>query len=380
MIDLAFRNITRQRSRTFLTILGIVIGIAAIVALGSIAAGIDDTVQKSLELVAGRIIVVESDENTEGLGALLLGMNSELTDEHVNSISIVAGVKDTVPMVMHFKSFEGFFSSSEQIVGMEPDKTEYFKGEKIGIYEGRDMEEGDSGVALIGKTIAEVYNLEPGDYYEVGDTDFEIIGIIEKTGSTDIDMGVIVPIEDLQEALDIDTYQMIYVIPDDITATELVAEDIEDEVDDVATITGTEITRQASEMVGAISFFTIGIGAVAAFVGGLGVMNTMIMAVIERRREIGVMKAIGATNNKVLIQFLTESAMISMIGGGVGCALGVFASLGITTVAMGMITTVATWPLLFFAFIFALSLGIVGGIYPAWKAAKLDPVDALRYE
>ena len=380
MIDLAFRNITRQKTRTFLTVLGIVIGIGAIVALGSIAAGIDDMVQNSLELVAGKIIVIEGDGDSGGLGALMLSFGSELTSEDIDSIQMVSGVSEIIPMVMHFKNFEGFTSSPEQIIGIEPEKVEYFKGEKVEMYEGRELEEGDTDVGIIGKTLADKYNLEPGDYYEVVETDFEIVGVIESTGTTDIDMSFIIPLEDLQSVLEIDTYQMLYVIPDDITETEIVAEDIEDEVEGVSTITGAEVTKQASDLVASISFFTIGIGAVAAFVGGLGVMNTMIMAVIERRKEIGVMKAIGATNNQVLRQFLLESAMISMLGGGIGCALGAAGALSITIFAEGMISAIVTLPLLGFALLFALGLGLVGGLYPAWKAAKLDPVDALRYE
>jgi len=379
MIDLAFRNITRQKARTFLTVLGIVIGIAAIVALGSVAEGIDDMVQNSLELVAGKIIVVEGGDS-QGLGALISGLGSELTAEQVETISNIPGIKETIPMIMTFKNFEGFTSAPEQIIGIDPAKTEYFVGEKVIMNEGRQLEDGDTEVAVIGKNLADKYNLETGDYYEVKDFDFQIVGIIEKTGTSDIDMSAIVPIEDMQDALDTDNYQMIYVVPDDITETEIIAEDIEDELEDVSTITGTEIARQATELVGSISLFTIGIGAIAAFVGGLGVMNTMIMAVIERRKEIGVMKAIGATNRKVLKQFMIESAMISMIGGGIGCALGAGAALGISTAAMGMISAIVTWPIIVFALVFALSLGLVGGIYPAWKAARLDPVDALRYE
>ena len=126
--------------------------------------------------------------------------------------------------------------------------------------------------------------------------------------------------------------------------------------------------------------FIVGIGSIAAFVGGLGVMNTMIMAIIERRREIGVMKAIGASNSMVLKQILTESALISSIGGVAGICFGSMAAIGINIFAGGIITATVTPFLVIGALLFALALGVFGGFYPAWKAAKLDPVEALRYE
>jgi putative ABC transport system permease protein len=133
-------------------------------------------------------------------------------------------------------------------------------------------------------------------------------------------------------------------------------------------------------LIGQISFFVIGIGSRAAFVGGIGVMNTMIMAIIERRREIGVMKAIGASSFMVLKQILIESALMSSLGGIIGILIGFGGSMILNVVTGGMITAVVSPALAIGAFLFALALGVVGGMYPAWKAAGLDPVEALRYE
>ncbi len=175
-----------------------------------------------------------------------------------------------------------------------------------------------------------------------------------------------------------DTYQMVYVILDNPEEAEDVADDIEDNDETLDAITSTDMIRMVSEIMSQISIFTFGIGAIAAFVGGLGVLNTMIMAVMERRREIGVMKAIGATRRFVLIQILTESSLLSLVGGFVGLFLGWIASFSFGIITGGLLSAIVTPALALGSLAFAFALGFIGGLYPAWKAARLDPVEALR--
>jgi putative ABC transport system permease protein len=305
MLDLALKNIMRNRTRTILTTLGILIGIGAVVALGSIAEGLNATVQSSLQLTTSKITVRQA-------GAGIFGMGSELTNDDVELLKSISGVKDVVPIDVFLGPMQGFSGPEYVVVGIEPDKMSYFVGENFKMYQGRNMDESDSGVAVLGKAAADKYNIQIGDSWTVKNEDFEVIGILDTTDISEIDSSILVPLQDLQNALNRDTYYSIYVIPDDVKDTEKVVAEINDASDNLQALSSADLARQASQIVDQIRFFTFGIGAIAAFVGGLGVMNTMIMAVMERRKEIGVMKAIGATNRMILTQILTESALISI--------------------------------------------------------------------
>jgi putative ABC transport system permease protein len=380
MYDLAVKNVMRQRQRTILTLVGIAVGIAAIVALGSVAEGLDVMINEELQIIAGKIIVYE-----EGAGMADFYMSSNLTNDDIDVISGISDVEEAVPIIFHMEGGIDMAdmmdaSSFVYFMGIDMDKVEYLIGENIEMESGEIIRSGDRGDVLLGINAATLLNLEVGDYVELNDVEYRIAGILEETGVSDIDQSITMNIGELQDNLETDSFQMMYVIPDDITQVDEIAKEIEDTDDRYVTLSGTDMARQMEEMVDQIRFYTTGLGAIAAVVGGLGVMNTMIMSVMERRKEIGLMKAIGATNRLIIRQILTESAVLSLIGGVAGIILGLLGALVIGAMLGGFFSAIVTPGLAALGVGFALFLGFLGGLYPARQAISLDPVETLRYE
>jgi len=380
MFRLALKNISRQKTRTALTIIGIVIGIAAIVALGSISEGLRVRISQSLEQASGLITVIE--ESNQGL---FTGMsNSELTQETVDEIMNIDGIRDSTAALYRMGYMEegGIHFGSPDLFesGVDPEKIELFTTESAILAEGELLEESDNDYAMVGWTLSEKFNLEIGDTVTVEERDFLIKGIYEELGDPGLDSGIIIPIDIAQELFETDTYSIVIVYPEDIDEVEDLANNIEDSVEGVSAFTTAEFAKQIGQIIDQISIFTIGIAGISAIVGGLGVMNTMIMSVMERRREIGVLKAIGATNRYVLTLILIESALISFIGGLIGLGVGFAGSKVLGIVTQGQAEGIVTFNLALYSILFALFLGIVGGLYPARRASKLSPVEALRYE
>jgi putative ABC transport system permease protein len=374
LLDLAIKNILRVKTRTGLTIFGIVIGITAIVALGSISEGIKARINEQLEFLGGTIMV-----SSKGSGSLMMGfMGSEISKNRVEELESIPNVKEVIPIIVQIE-VETIGQQGKIIVGIDPNKVDYFKGKGIELEFGRTIQEGDTYSANLGYTFAKTNNLVVGDTIKLKNENFEVVGTFEESGST-IDNMIIVPIDTLMDVYDMENYKALYVIPEDISRIDDLAEDIEDEFDDLSAQTTKEMAEQASQIVNTIQIFTIGIAGISVVVGGLGVMNTMIMSIMERKKEIGIMKAIGATNKFILNQILLESVMITLIGGILGILFGSIGSYSLRFFSETFTHVKVTLNLILISLIFALSLGILGGIYPAWKAVKLNPIEAIRYE
>ncbi len=393
MLDIAVKNVFRQKIRSGLTILGIAMGIGLILSLGSIGEGLNQQMAERFGNVGAVIDVRDESDNN-------VGISEDVIDElkgwpEIDSVVPIGSYRIT----RGFRGFDGpgggraFFggggpSSQITFTGVNPEDLDYLVGEDINTQEGSKLDSSDDGseVVLLGNTIAESQNLNVGDEIQYERTTnqttetyyFQIIGIIEETGDTGIDGAAYVPLKTMQEIQDDDRITSLKVKALDVSQVENLTQKINDQIEDVNARSMLTMVRQLEATFQTIQLAVYGIGAVSILVGGLGVMNTMIMSVMERRREIGVMKAIGATTTNILVQVLQESAILSLLGGIVGLAIG-YASEGLITQYTTFIPVMTT-QLIAIGLGFSIILGMGAGLYPAWSASRLDPIKVLRYE
>lgn len=390
MIDVALRNVFRQRVRSSLTILGIALGIGLILALGAIGEGLNHQIRESFGDIAGVIEVRANFENND----------EGISDDVIEGIRDIEGVEEVIPVGEYRISrgsrgmggmmgrIMGGGGGSLTFTGIFPEDQDYLIGEQIIAEDGRKLEESDDGgyVVVLGSTTAENQILNVGDEieYQRREDDvtesyyFEVIGILEETGDDSIDDAAFVPLRTMQELEDDERIDSLKVKISNVELVEDITQNINDYSDEVMAFSALSMVRTLEGTLSTLQLAVYGIGAISLLVGGIGVMNTMIMSVMERRREIGVMKAVGATTITILVQVLEESAFLSLIGGFIGLALGYGSTMVITQYTT--FTTIMTPGLVALGLGFSLVLGMGAGLYPAWSASQLDPIEVLRYE
>ncbi|MBN2250587.1 MAG: ABC transporter permease [Candidatus Altiarchaeota archaeon] len=399
MFDIALKNVFRQKTRSGLTILSIAMGIGLILALGSIGEGLNRQLSASFGDIAGVIDVRYSGSDSD----------EGITEDMIADIEDIPNVESVIPVGEYriTRSMRGFSSPMGMVMitggpggggggsngvsltftALYPEDQDYLIGEGIIAEEGRKLDDSDSGayVVLLGSSTAENQLLNIGDEieYERREDDetesfyFEVIGILEETGDDDVDVAAYVPITTMQEIEDDTAISSLKVKITDVAYVENVTDDIND-YEDMRAMSPLSMVRSLQSTLSTIQMAVFGIAAVSLIVGGIGITNTMVMSVMERRREIGIMKAIGATTNSILVQVLQESAVLSGVGGLAGLGLGYLSTMIITDYTS--FSTVMTPELVAIGLGFSLILGMGAGIYPAWSASRLDPIQVLKYE
>jgi len=353
----------RHKLRTGLTALGVMIGVLLIVSLGSFSEGIEKTVNRELSFLSGLVTVAE-----EGIDYQSVRF-SELDESLVEELGQMSNVEKAAGFLFvsipNVPPITGFNVEDLDVTNFD-----------VGIKEGRYYEEGSNEI-MAGANIADKLHLSVGDNYKIRDVEYEVVGIFEKTGTSDDD-GLFASLEIAQEmAGKEDKVSVILLKPENAEESEAIAREINENYDEVIAATDKDAARSAKDFTGQLNAMTVILSSISAIIAGIGIMNVMFMSVRERKREIGTMKALGATGKQIMFIILVESTTISLFGAIVGIGLSY-----LVVYQIGLIGAIAviTPKLLFKAVMFAVFLGLFAGFLPARQASKLDPITALRYE
>ena len=396
---MAWASLIANKMRSILTMLGIIIGVAAVIALVSIGNGVKQDIQNSISSLGSNLLMVmPGAPRTPGVRPSAGSMKSLKVSDY-EAISKLDGVKAASPMTNG--SYVVIYQNKNWTTSVSGVSYNYLDVNNWSMKSGRFLSEKNvqnrERVAVVGKTV--VKNLfgdeDPvGAEIRVKNIPFSIIGVLNSKGSgamgNDQDDMVIIPYTTAMERVEgVDYLRMIYVVGKDENGIDRLQSDIENllrvrhgikdtNLDDFNIQNMNSIMETMEETTGTLTLFLGAVAAISLVVGGIGIMNIMLVSVTERTREIGIRKALGATYSVIVTQFLIEAVVISLMGGIIGIILGIGSS-KLIGMASGM-STVISIPTIVMSFAFSMAIGLIFGIYPARKAAKLNPIDALHYE
>ena len=403
-MSIAFDALRINKMRSMLTMLGIVIGVAAVIAMVAVGSGAEERIRQQIASIGSNVIVVLSGSLTSSGIRMGTGNAQTLTEDDARAIVRECdAVALATPAVRGgIQAVYGNSNWGTQILGTTPD---YLAVRDIEIQDGQTFTTADveatAGVALLGKTVIDnlFYGEDPvGRVIRIKTVSFTVIGTLVPKGQSpsgqDQDDVILMPISTAKKRV-IGVSQANYAAVGSIMvqAKEGRTEDAQDQMtgllrqrhhlqwneDDDFTIRNMEEVFRAQENSARImSILLAAIASVSLMVGGIGIMNIMLVSVTERTKEIGLRQAVGAKTTDILGQFLAEAVTLSLAGGAAGVALGVAASMLISYFADW--STVVSITAILVAFFFSGLVGIFFGYYPARKAAYMDPIDALRYE
>ena len=398
---MALTSIKANGMRSLLTMLGIIIGVGAVVAMVALGDGVKAQTTDSFgELGANTLNIMPEGGRNRGVRQARSAMQSLKTMDAEAIEKKVKGVQYVSPVVS--SSYQVVYGNENVNTNVRGVKPAYLQKNSITVKNGyfitNDANENRLRVAVLGNTVA--VNLfgednPVGKQIRINNQPFRVIGIMDTTGASgmgeDQDEVILVTFTTLQERmLGITHIQRIEVTVEPGYSQKEVGQDIINllrsrhhltatQDDDFRIIDMSAILKQMEDLMSKLSLFVTLIAAISLLVGGIGIMNIMMVSVTERTREIGIRKALGATFSNIMIQFLIESMVLSGIGGIIGIMLGCAISKVVPYIVPQAATLITVAPIII-SFLFSMAVGLFFGIYPARKAAKLDPIEALRYE
>ncbi len=400
LLKMAWRSLGANKLRTFLTMLGVIIGVTSVIALVSVGMGVKKNILDNISRLGSNMLIVMPGSANRGGMRGAAGSVITLTYDDAEAIKKkIKNVEHVSPTVQgSYQVVYGHENWNTTVTGVVPEYVAIQSLElKSGLFFSAHDVDVRNRVAVIGSTVATnlFESVNPvGKKIRIGNAPYTIIGVLESKGQSsggqDQDDTVLIPLTTAQERLVGVTYvRSINVQVSDADKMDEVQSNIEKLLRQRHRIrAGAEddfnvrnLTSLMEMMNSSATMITLLLGAIAGIsliVGGVGIMNITLASVTERTREIGIRKAIGATYSNIMLQFLIESTMISVIGGIIGIGVGVVAAQAISK--FGGFTTVISSLSIAASFGFALFVGIFFGLLPARKAARLDPIEALRYE
>ena len=397
--SLAFNNLRRRKLRSWLTMIGIFIGIAAVVGLISLGQGLQGAITQQFEqLGSDKIIIQPGGFSSPGAatGSLRLTSKDLKVIEDVKGVEYASGY-----LIKQGQTFYKEESGIGYVTGIiEKDFESMMELGGMEIVEGRALKDTDKLKAVVG------YNHIYGDIWDkqmrIGSTiefesyEFEVIGVVSKIGNPIDDRLIYVQKDVLKEILNLEDEESQILVK---TASGFdpasVANDIErklrksrgeKEGEETFNIqTSEQLLESFSSIFNIVQAVLIGIASISLVVGGIGIMNTMYTAVIERTKEIRTMKAVGAKNSDILLIFLFEAGLLGLVGGAIGIGIGYGLGKGVEYIAaqalgINLFQAIFPWYLILGALLFSFIVGALAGVTPAYQASKLKPADALRYE
>ena len=391
----ALADFRRNKVRTFLTSLGIMIGVLSVVMLIALGLGLKNYIKESFEGLGANMVMIMPGSGFGGGGgggfsspAGMVG-GIKFDERDLNSLERISEAEYVVPV--YFKSALIETGNEEEygyVMGVNED---FFKTMAAEVYEGRLFDQSDiqgrTKVAVLGyemaKDLFERPDIAVGKTIRVDDIRFRVSGVMEKIGDPETDGSVVLPYTTTFGTMNPDkTFWSIYLgvlSKDDVASVKEQAEQIllrRYKESDFSVVEQEEILSTVNQIFGVVNAILVAIGSISLVVGGIGIMNIMYASVTERTKEVGIRRAIGATRQDILMQFLTESVMLSLFGGLLGLLLAVvlvmivriFFPVAINFLAVAISFGVST------------AIGVFFGVFPARRAASLPPIEAIRYE
>lgn len=375
-LSLVLRNLIRRKMRTLLTTIGISVGVTAVVTLVTISYGFENEWMKAFQSRGTEVVVMKS-----GTADIL---TSSLDESIKLDLLKIEGVKEVASVLVDLVAVED--SPGLMIFGWDPD--EYlFQHIKVGTVKGVELgrlltrEDENKNNVILGRLASDNFNKKVGDDINIETDVFKVVGIYESNSIFE-NGSLIMPLKRLQELMDRRNRVTVFNIRIyDGADASYVAEEIQRKIQGVSSMQAEEALKsnQGIKMAKGMAWAT---SLIALLVGAIGTLNTMGMSVFERTKEIGVLRAVGWKKKRVMTMILIESITMSLLGGFIGCVLGKFFLLALSKYALTSTFVSGDIPLRVFgeAFLVAIGLGIIGGVYPAYRGANLSPIEALRYE